>query len=527
MSDSTANATRANENDRRAVDRRSGAERRRNSEPPVAAIEIGDSTLNIAVVFTRANGEKIVTTKEVPWRREAESLHAGDGEAELLAAMQGVASEFRLAGAALRVALGGSLCVTRSVVGGSDDVNREIQESCDRSRMYLTLGGGRKAVATCVSPLDARHKHTLMTVANQSSLDVVARVADSCGLKLQSIESAQAAICRLLACDPVLTGETALVLHSDCDQVHIAAVGDGRLLIDYRPSGYSGLAEIADLVAQHHHRIGRYCQRHFGISPDSLSRLLIVGSDRFVSDLVAKSRNEIPLQISGVDLSRLKLPWQWTNGPPESSSAAAVGAALGEFASSMMGFPDLIDNISDVKRVPMWPTLLKLASPLAACLLVAAGVALFNFRLQSQIGALQAGLDAIAPTVERSEQLRGDLVAGRQELEQLQQLATGMANQPWRQLIDGVGACMPEDVWLRSMSISDLNRVSLAGSSYSESGIYDFVGYLQHLPATEDVALLGTSSAVNAGAVVTSFELEIVLGEQQTTPAASIARKSP
>ena len=137
--------------------------------------------LHLALVVRSPSGnddEDKVVTRSVRWRNEATSLHTERGVQELTEAFRTLVSDERLAGAKVRIALGGEFCVTRVITGPTEDVRREFAELEERSLRYLTLGPGRKALAGNIQQLDARHQYALLAVANQRTLDLLMRIAD-------------------------------------------------------------------------------------------------------------------------------------------------------------------------------------------------------------------------------------------------------------------------------------------------------------------------------------------------------------
>src|SRR6476646_2485331 len=101
---------------RQAVERRFGGERRKQSEGRCAIIEVCRSMLHLALIARNAvddtTGDRVIT-RSIKWRKEAASLHTEQGINELTEAFRTLVSEERLAGAKLRIALGGEFCVTR------------------------------------------------------------------------------------------------------------------------------------------------------------------------------------------------------------------------------------------------------------------------------------------------------------------------------------------------------------------------------------------------------------------------------
>src|SRR5882757_11530618 len=125
---------------RNSTERRNVSERRKSSEGRYAIIEVCRSMLHLALVARTPNndnsGDRVVT-RSIRWRKEANSLHSEQGIAELTDAFRTLVSEERLAGARVRIALGGEYCVTRVITGPTDDVRREFAELEERSLRYL------------------------------------------------------------------------------------------------------------------------------------------------------------------------------------------------------------------------------------------------------------------------------------------------------------------------------------------------------------------------------------------------------
>jgi Tfp pilus assembly protein PilN len=230
----------------------------------------------------------------------------------------------------------------------------------------------------------------------------------------------------------------------------------------------------------------------------------------------------LPLAVEPLDIDEVALPWKWVSSASDNSIAAAAGAALAGIENDVAQSPNLIECVLDKSRPPLLAALTKLASPIAACMLLALGIQAVNWQSARELAADEAELSLLSPVVARAEKLRVDLLHARQELDQLRNLGATMPGDSWRALLDSVAYCMPAEVWLQSLSISDLSRLTLKGSSFGESGVYDFVSYLQHLPSTRDVALLGTTSQTNRGSAVTSFEIDVLLGaDDQPTDAST------
>src|SRR5687767_4245749 len=107
---------------RQFTDRRATGDRRRQSEARCAIVEVCRSMLHLALVVrgggTDSNDK--VLTRSIRWRNEASSLHTERGLEELTSAFRTLVSDERLAGARVRIALGGEYCVTRVITGPTE-----------------------------------------------------------------------------------------------------------------------------------------------------------------------------------------------------------------------------------------------------------------------------------------------------------------------------------------------------------------------------------------------------------------------
>jgi hypothetical protein len=89
--------------------------------------------------------------------------------------------------------------------------------------------------------------------------------------------------------------------------------------------------------------------------------------------------------------------------------------------------------------------------------------------------------------------------------------------------ISRLSTCMPSDVWLTRLEFTDSTEIYLQGASYLETGVYDFVSWLQQAPGFAEVALKRTQPSSGPNGPTTTFELELALGAPKTI-ATKVAR---
>jgi hypothetical protein len=508
----TTNKDRRQQTDRRDA---GGSDRRRQGEGRCAIFEVCRSMLHLALIARNAGGEGTpdrVVTRSLRWRKDATSLNIDQGIHELTEAFRTLVTEERLNGAKTRVALGGEFCVTRVITGPTEDVRREFAELEERSLRYLTLGPGPKALAGNTQQLDARHQHALLAVANQRTLDHLMQISDAVGLQIESIEPSLIALSRAQAQLRNSCKEAALLIHLDEGAAELGICHGGRLLLDYRPGGRTNAENVANLVEQHLSRLQRYIERYHSYLDAPLRHVYLAG-DADAVGLASKKFSKLPnFQVHILQPADIDMPWQHAAEIPGTDLAATLGTAMALYSdSSEKQGPNLIENALAQLREPLRPILIRSFLPIAAMLLVAA--TLFVLRLQQWggISAVRTELDELAPICARATELRLTVATADAKLTQLKALAKQLPQPSWQQIFNHVSQSMPDDVWLDRLTFHDGKSASLTGASYTDGGVYDFVGYLKQVPDISEIALEGTGVGQSTTGPTTNFTLQLTL----------------
>ncbi|HEX3599079.1 MAG TPA: PilN domain-containing protein [Lacipirellulaceae bacterium] len=506
-----------NKDRRQQTDRRqSGSgERRRQGEGRCAIFEVCRSMLHLALVI-RNNGSSDtpdrVVTRSVRWRNEAASLNTEQGITELTDAFRTLVSEERLSGAKVRIALSGEFCVTRVITGPTEDVRREFAELEERSLRYLTLGPGQKALAGSTQQLDARHQHALLAVANQRTLDVLMQIADNVNLQIESIEPSLIALSRAQAQLKESCKEAALLIQLDEGAAELGICHDGRLLLDYRPGGHANAENVAGIVAQHLSRLQRYIERYHSYLDAPLSRVYLAGDAAAVACARTKFNKVADFHVHVLEPADINTPWQYTGDTPGTDLSAALGTAMALYSdSSEKQGPNLIETALAQLREPIRPVLIRSLIPIAAVLLVAVSLFVLRIRQWSEITTVRNQLDELAPVCARSTELRLHLASADGKLALLKALDKQLPQPNWQQILGHVSQSMPDDVWLDRLTVHDGQSASLTGASYTDGGVYDFVGYLKQVPDVSEIALEGTGVGQSATGPTTNFTLQLTL----------------
>jgi Tfp pilus assembly protein PilN len=124
------------------------------------------------------------------------------------------------------------------------------------------------------------------------------------------------------------------------------------------------------------------------------------------------------------------------------------------------------------------------------------------------MGGLRAELDALTPAAVRATELRLQLTAAEAKVAQIQSLEKQLPKPDWQLVLNRLSQSMPDDVWLDRLSFQDAQTASLSGASYTDGGVYDFVGYLKQVPGIAEIALEGTGVGQSPTGPTTNFDLK-------------------
>ncbi len=509
-------ADRRQRQDRRAAsDRRRRRHRRRRNETRVFVLELTQQELRIALLErAAAGGVDQVSAWTTSWRKDASSLESPQGVAELSTALRDAARRHNMASAEVRIVLSGEFCVTRTVRGTVEEVRHELKQLEQRSRLYLALGPGEKVLVTHTRLLDARHAHGLAAVCNQETLRAVLSTAEGAGIEASTIEPALSALARATSRLPDVPSEPYLLLQISEASTEIGICHDGQLLLDYRPGGASDVTQLPSLLASHLNRLNRHVSRHVRSATGGLKLALLCGDKAIVQKALEQFGGRSPLEVRAVRSAEIRATWQLDQKAVEEVTAPALGSLLLSYLpADQIDAPNFMQHVFDDRQEPLRPRVVASVMPVAAMLLVALGMAWINGRNRADLAATRTELEGLGAAFARATELRLQLTAAEAKLRELEQLAAKLPCQLPGASIRRLGECMPSDVWLSQLVVTDARKVSIHGASYVEAGVYDFVRWLELAPGFSDVALKRTSAATSPDGPTTTFEVELALGD--------------
>ena len=503
-------------------ERRSGSERRkrrdsqRNGSEQIVVVEITASELRCAVLTRGDSAEDDrVEASSVVWKQEATSLNSEKGLSELTSGLRGMIEENRLHSARFHFVLGGELCVTKTVRGSSDHVRNEIRETEERSRLYLSLGPGEKVMVANTQPLDARHDYAVAAVCNRGTLNSIHEAATNAGLQVETIEPALVAVSRVVERLPDVPDEPCLIMHADANTVELGVYHEGRLLLDYRPGGRNGTDEVGCVVQTHLSRLKRHAGHQMHSAAPELKTVYLCGQQEAVTRAMESFRPYPQFNVKQIAPRDIQASWQITSEVEDSGMVPALGMLIGTYLpKDQRGAPNLMQHIIASTREPIRPVLLRSLVPIAAVLLL--GLLAYGWVLmeKSQLAALQQELDGMQMVNVKAREVRLKLTAAEQKTNQLKKMIQGVGNTKIKNTIARLGQCMPSDVWLSELSIQNMERMTVAGSSILEKGVFDFVEWLNKAPDFGDVALHSTDPGNSPSGPVVDFNVEINFGDK-------------
>ena len=505
--------------DRRTHDgRRTGDDRRRRPREAthcVTVVEISGSDLHVALLYTLPDDEPDhVEATDICWRQEAIQLNSDVGLEELSAALCELVEQYELHSSEFHFILGGELCVTKAICGTNDAVRSELRQIEERSSLYLSLGPGIKVMVANSRPIDARHQYAIAAVCNRGTFNAIHEASLKAGIQVESIEPALVSVSRVVGNIQNAPTEPCLLMYVDDNSVEVGVCHDGRLLLDYRPGGHTDPSDIGRVVHTHLNRLQRHAGHQLNAPTPELKRVYLCGENEAINQAILSFAGYQEFEVQQIEPSSISAPWKIGKEVRNSSIVPALGILLSTYLSKEeQDSPNFMQHVIASAREPMRPILLRSLTPMITLLLIGMAGGLMNYCLQSEVDALRQNLDALQPVQARSLELRLKLTSAEKKLAELTRLEESVHPIPSHEVIARVGHCMPSDVWLTDLVMEDMKQLKLAGSSFLEAGVFDFVRWLGQAPGFEDVALRSTRPGRSRAGPAIDFNVELNLGD--------------
>lgn len=476
------------------------------------AIGLTSNDLTLLILEKSPSGEiNRVRNRHLVWKKEAVDLHSELGQKELTEALNRLATEEKLQGVPIHIALSSDLCVTRVISGENEHVRQELQELVERSNGYLSLGVGEKMTAVSEAPIDARRRYVWVTVANREAMEALDDAFEAARLKVVRIEHSLAALSRVVQATGDDVEAPVIVIDVADSGVDVGISFNGQLLLDYRPSGTNAKDSVGTIIVRHTKRLQRYIDRLLR-EKSQISRVCLCGK---AEDVVNVREQLEELEAAGEITLRLLTPGNVPTGWNLSDEAAAdssLTADLGILLEQTAGvvaneYPNLMDPLRESRRRPILKPLLRMSWPILAT--IAASILIWSVTLFEAIETkiFESKLTSLEDDVARVNRLHQEAIVARARVAHLQKIADSLEMRPWDQLIDRVGRSLPRGVWLESIQVDRAGNVTIGGSSHSEDGLFELVEHLRKVPDLWTVALESTQQGFEQRGPVIQFSL--------------------
>jgi hypothetical protein len=483
----------------------------------VAVLELSREHLTLSVLHRAPGGPAALHSRSVAWGHETDAAFASIGQAELTARLRELMGEEKLAGTAIHLVLNGDFCVTRTVAGTREQVERELRDLRERCSLYISLGQGPKSFAESVRTIDARRSQGSMTITNQELLAAITSAAREVGFKVKSIEHSLVALSRAVGQVGLDRELPAIIVELNQRGIDLGISYQGRLLLDYRPGGLTRTSgeqrQLAEIILKHLGRIRRYCHRYFQYSGGKLSQVVLCGPEEEI-DVLREHFGEVTDLEATALVPRQVCP-EWTFDPAQaddSSLLPTLGTLLQPARSKDDETPDLLKPLLLSQREPIGPALMKHGWPLAAAVALSLLALLAGKYEDWQAGGLAAPVEQARRDAELLASRQIELTAVESRMRNLKKLGQGLAPPAWDQLLVDVSGCLPQGTWLESLKVDRNGAVYLFGPSFKPNAVYELVEQLKQVPSLGEVVLEGTRPARLDSGPATLFDVKCVYG---------------
>ena len=150
-----------------------------------------------------------------------------------------------------------------------------------------------------------------------------------------------------------------------------------------------------------------------------------------------------------------------------------------------------------------------------ACILptlLAVGIwAIVSFAQNTQASAvskLRIQVEHPSMVEAKHRELQMQVMQSQKRASNIQELGNKLKNKHWSDVLDMIRICVPERLWIRRFRQISESQMSIDGTAYDETLVYDFSKYLEDSPLLENVNIITTTSARDVNVIITEFTLE-------------------
>jgi hypothetical protein len=486
---------------------------RKAKEERLAVLELSREHLTLSVL-QRFGESANLHSKRVNWDNESGSAFASINRADVVTRLREMIGEEKYAGTSTQLVLSGDFCVTRTVAGTREQVERELRELRERCALYISLGQGPKSFAESVRTIDAKRAQGSMTVTNQESLSAVTEAARDAGFKVKTIEHSLVALSRAVGHAGLDAKLPVIIVELNQRGIDLGISYQGRLLLDYRPGGLTRMPgeqrQLADIILKHLGRIRRYCHRYFQYSGGKLSQVVLCGQDEEIEALQQHFQEATDLQTTVLHPREVCPNWSFEGSQADDGSLLpSLGALLHACQPAVNDeIPNLLTPLLLSQREPIGPALRKFGWPIAAAIALAVLAMVGGVYEKWQSSGLQTVVEQARSDKELLSSRQIELQSIESKMKNLKALGKDLAPQAWDHFLADVGSSLPQGAWLESLKVDRSGTVYLFGPSFKPDGVYELVERLKQMPTLADVVLEGTRPARLDSGPATLFDVK-------------------
>lgn len=511
--------------ERRSVKRRVKRDRRKGVQRSIA-LEISPSGIALAIVekCEETNTEKLILNR-VPFPPESGPARGDWSDGTLRQGLADLVAEHQLSGQAVSVGLGGDPCMTRVVVGENDEVDVEVAELKERTDRYIGMGRGEKVSCDVTTRIDAKRKRAWITVALRDVVDEIAASVRAAGLRMARMEHTMLVLCRVLHEHQRDTKEPVLLVVDELGRIDLGISYEGRLLLDYRPAMPDKSASEGSIVQRHIKCLRRYIWSQMPTVDASLSSIYVTGTKDNHASLASSFDEQRDFQFEHFPIHEMCEGLQVEGELTEDSGLlAAIGLARQtKQESTEVKQNDLMSTLRATNRIP-WVKLARHAWPVAASAIIAMSLLLVSNHDRKMAAKIEERIEALSTRNAEVRRMRFVLTQQEQRSKQVEVIATSIGQANWTQVIWKTGSMLPPNTWLESVDIDRTGSMRLAGGSFTDKAIYEYIRQLKETGIYSSVALDGTSISRVGNKQTYRFELSAKLNQKTKAPSNNLAK---
>jgi hypothetical protein len=453
-------------------------------------LHIGSHELRLAVISQSPEGARRLTLDSV----RVDSSSPSNSLDWLPSALGELLARHDLRRAQWSVTLDGDFCVARVVTGSPEEVTAGLDRLRNRVPRYLSLGPGEKITGGFRESINKTTDYAVTGVANRKVLEHLKATLDQRSIRPLAVEPSLVAVARQLNRH---TNSTlpALIADGSGRQWDVGISQQGRLLLDYRPSGTRDANRFGEILLGHLSRLHRFCERHRHVDQMPNWSLFLFGPESKVVNVSVALQNldqiiPVPLKPSAllgdVEYDEASDTTEWVG-------AIAAALTLCEDRSSLL-IADLFSALRNGDELTTLARWTRTLAPLAAAAVILLSLSLTVSQQNRRIALNDQQLPQLTESLARlrsqaaTGQLQQQLLLGFKRLD-----IAAQSVPKWESLLALIPRAMPDATKLGRIQLGDDGSLRLNGTAADETTVYELVTSLKKLPGVQDVLLQGTN----------------------------------